>query len=138
MSVPKTPQAIATHGGTNAAVALIVGAYLAIALYQGQLGALADAARDDFLGTNGQKPFWRWAAALLILIALAQSPKLNFLFGPMVVFALVAMMIQTAQTQGLATLNAGIASFFGKTAAASPTSTGNVPAIPGLPALPTQ
>jgi hypothetical protein len=103
-------------------VALMLGGYLAICLYQGNLGALASAAKDDFLGTaaSGNAPaqpgFWRWAVALLILVALARSPRTNFLFGPLLIFTLVAMLISTASNQpaAWANINAGIAKLFGR------------------------
>lgn len=142
---PATVTGVATHGGTNAMVAVVLAAYLAIVLYQGNLGSLATAAKQDFLGGNNEKPFWRWAAALLILLALAHNPKLNFLFGPALVFVLIAMLINTAQNQPdvFANLNQGVATFFGfgqGSASTSPTqvalaNTGNsLPSSNSLPA----
>lgn len=106
----------ATTGNANAAAALILGAYLAIVLYQGNLGALATQAKMDFLGDAQHPAFWRWAIALLILYALAQNKATNFLFAPLLVMALAGMLIEMATTQPatFATLNSQIAAFFGK------------------------
>ena len=118
MNLPTTPQAAATHGGTNAAIAIILGVYLAIVMYQGNLGSLATAAKHDFLGGNGEQPFWRWAVAVIVLLALARSPKYNFLFGPLLAFALVAMLINVATNNPamFQNLNTGVATLFGRSA----------------------
>lgn len=117
MTVSTQATAVATHTPTNAAIALVLGAYLAIVLYQGNLGALATAAKQDFLGGGNEQPFWRWAVAVLILVAVADNPTTKPYFGPLLGFALVAMLINIATTQPtlLNNLNSGVKALFGRT-----------------------
>jgi hypothetical protein len=118
----------------NAAVSIFVGAYLVLVFYQGNLGKLAKQLEVDFFGvspgntgaatasgntvtvggTRGQPAFWRWALALLILLALAQSKKLNFLFGPILALTLTAMLIEIASSQpgAFRSLQTGLKSLF--------------------------
>lgn len=113
--------AAVNHPTVNPAIAIFVGVYLLVALYQGNLGALATQAKADFLGGtdaqgNATPGFWRWAAALIVLIYLSQNPATSNLFGPLLAITLVAMLINIASTQpGLfQNLNNGIAAFFGR------------------------
>lgn len=131
MTLPRSAAAAATHGGTNAAVALLLGAYLAIVLYQGNLGALATQAKTDFLGgatgTGATQPgFWKWGAAVLILMALAQINAVKPVFGPILAITLVAMLINIASEnpQALSNLESGVQSFF------SPATSQGAPAPP--------
>lgn len=98
---------VAQHNGANAAALILIGGYGAIVLYNGNLGALLTQLKQDFLGTNGQGAFWRWGLALLILYALAKNPSTNHLFGPILVIAIVAMLIEAASRS-----NGGASSFF--------------------------
>lgn len=92
-------RAVATHTPTNAAIVLLVAGYIAVVTYQGNFGTLTNAVRQDFIGGAGHRPFWKWALALVIMIALAQSSRVGFLFGPALTIALVAMLIEIATTQ---------------------------------------
>lgn len=117
MTALATTRAVATNPRhpTNAIGALLLGAYLLAVLWQGNLGALASAASQDFFGTNNQPAFWRWGVALLVLVYLAQSRRANWLFGPVLAIALVAMLINAASNnpQVFANLQAGLAQFYG-------------------------
>lgn len=100
---------------TDAAASVILAVFLVIAIGQANLGALAQAAKDDFLGTDTARPFWRWAVAVLILMGLANSPKTKPVFGPLLGVVLVAMLIETAthNKQSFANLNGGVKALFG-------------------------
>lgn len=137
LSVPTTPTELATHGGTNAIVAVMLGVYLIMVVYQGNLGALATAAKQDFLGTSGEPAFWRWAVALLILVALARNPKVNFLFGPLLMFALVGMLINVAGKNPamLKNLQSGIKSLFQGQNPSGTSSTPQLGAVTPTPSL---
>lgn len=141
MAIPTTPTQVANHSGVNAAVAVGIGSYLAIALYQGNLGALATQARGDFLGQNGERGFWQWALAVIILVALGKSPTLKPVFGPLMVVALVAMLINLATTDKtkFANLQDGIKALFtARTDQQAAAPTGPAPANPATaPAQPT-
>ena len=119
VTIPTTAGEATTHGGTNAAIAVLLGGYLAICLYQGNLGNLAAAARQDFLGDSQHPAFWRWAMALLILMALAKVPAVQPIFGPALVIVLIAMLINSAENhpQQFASLQSGIAALFGRQSA---------------------
>lgn len=108
-------QAINPGHPTNAIGALLLGAYLLAVLWQGNLGKLAGAARDDFFGQNGQPAFWRWAAAMLVLVMLANSRRANWLFGPILGVSLVAMLINVANAdpQAIQNLRNGLAQLYG-------------------------
>jgi hypothetical protein len=91
--------AVASHVPTNGAVVLLLAGYIAVVTYQGNFGTLVNAVRQDFIGGAGHRAFWKWALALVILIALAQSSRVGFLFGPALTIALVAMLLEIATTQ---------------------------------------
>jgi hypothetical protein len=87
----------ASHGPTNALIGILFAVYLAVVMFQGNLVPFLGAVKDDFLGSDNQPAFWKWFLALLILFALAQSPRLNFMFGPLLVIVIVALLIELAQ-----------------------------------------
>lgn len=89
----------ATHTGANAFAAILLAAYLAIVAWQGNIFALFGQMQSDIVGTQQRSGFWKWAIALIILYWLAENPSTNEIFGPLLMLALLAMMIEIATTQ---------------------------------------
>jgi hypothetical protein len=114
MNLP-APHAAATSMPINAAVALMAGTYLIAVWYRGNLGALANQASVDFFGDSSNTPFWRWGAAVLILLAITRSDTGQKYFGGLFAVAIAAMFINTVSNHPaqFAALNAGIRQFFG-------------------------
>jgi len=82
---------------SNGAVLLLLAVYLGIVIWNGNLGALTSALKQDILQRNSAGPaFWQWLIALIVLYALAKNPATSQIFGPLLGIALVAMLIQLA------------------------------------------
>lgn len=127
--VPPNIQTGALHPQLNAAVALFLGVYLLIVLWQGNLGALVNQARADLIGgsvsanpnpagdhtgtgtpanplvipdttvTPTGQPFWRWALAVIILIMVTELPPVRPYANALIGFVFVAMLIQLESSQ---------------------------------------
>lgn len=106
----------ALHPQLNAAVALFLGAYLLVVLYQGNLGPLTNQARQDFIGGANNTGFWRWALAVIVLIMVAQLPPIRPYQNALIGFVFVAMMIRTAENQpgAIGNLQSAISLLFGR------------------------
>lgn len=114
-----TPYQNVTHLPSNSATMLILAAYVATVLWRGNFALLIGNLRNDFFGrdaapaagsapaTGKQPAFWKWAFGLIILYALASNARLNFLFGPLLMLALAAMLINiaTRDPQGFSNLS---------------------------------
>lgn len=84
----------------NAAVLLLLAAYLAAVVWNGNVGAFATQAWADFSGRKSNQPaFWQWALAFIILYALGENDATSHLFGPLLAIMVVAMLIQLAIKQ---------------------------------------
>lgn len=88
---------VVNHSYANPAALLFIGAYGAICLFNGNFGALVSQLRIDFLGSDNQGAFWKWGIALLILYALASNSATNEIFGPVLIIALAAMLVQSVE-----------------------------------------
>jgi hypothetical protein len=91
---------VAKNTTANGAVLLLLAAFLAVVVYNGNLGYLASALKQDLFTRSQAGPaFWQWAVGLIVLYALAENPNTSQLFGPLLAIALVALLIQLATKQ---------------------------------------
>lgn len=110
------PVPTAGNATLNSAGAIFAGAYLLIAMYQGNLATLAAQVKADLLGDASHTGFWRWALALLLLIFVTHLGAVRPYSGAIVGIVLIAMLIEMETTQPgtFAKLTQSIATLFGR------------------------